>query len=48
VDAQWQNNPALLTMWGTTPEHAIGKRLIDVGYEPWHAAVAAIRGALQG
>ncbi|WP_395331781.1 HWE histidine kinase domain-containing protein [Novosphingobium sp. BL-8H] len=30
-------NRALLTMWGRTLEESIGKRLIEVGYEPWHA-----------
>lgn len=30
-------NQALLEMWGRTYEESIGKRLIEVGYEPWHA-----------
>ena len=30
-------NPALLTMWGKTWENAIGKNLLENGYEPWHA-----------
>lgn len=30
-------NNALLTMWGKTWDEAVGKRLIDNGYEPWHA-----------
>lgn len=30
-------NPALLTMWGKTWDDAIGKGLLDNGYEPWHA-----------
>lgn len=30
-------NEALLTMWGKTWENAIGKGLLDNGYEPWHA-----------
>lgn len=30
-------NEALLTMWGKTPEEAIGKGLLENGYEPWHA-----------
>ncbi|AMP98128.1 Histidine kinase [Pedobacter cryoconitis] len=30
-------NSALLSMWGKTWETAIGKRLIENGYEPWHA-----------
>lgn len=30
-------NEALLTMWGRTWEESIGKSLIEVGYEPWHA-----------
>ncbi|OOQ61601.1 PAS domain-containing sensor histidine kinase [Mucilaginibacter pedocola] len=30
-------NPALLTMWGKTWDEAVGKRLLDNGYEPWHA-----------
>jgi PAS domain S-box-containing protein len=30
-------NSALLTMWGKTWENAIGKTLLENGYEPWHA-----------
>ncbi|MFD0941074.1 ATP-binding protein [Pedobacter boryungensis] len=30
-------NKALLNMWGKTWDNAIGKRLLDNGYEPWHA-----------
>lgn len=30
-------NEALLAMWGLTWEESIGKRLLEVGYEPWHA-----------
>jgi len=30
-------NPALLNMWGKSWGDAIGKRLIENGYEPWHA-----------
>lgn len=30
-------NSALLSMWGKTEENAIGKRLLENGYEPWHA-----------
>ena len=30
-------NDALLTMWGRSLEDSIGKRLTEVGYEPWHA-----------
>lgn len=30
-------NPALLNMWGKTWEEAVGKGLLDNGYEPWHA-----------
>lgn len=30
-------NQALLAMWGKTWKEAIGKRLIDNGYEDWHA-----------
>ena len=28
---------ALLSMWGKTDEDAIGKSLLENGYEPWHA-----------
>lgn len=30
-------NPALLGMWGKTWDEAVGKGLLDNGYEPWHA-----------
>jgi PAS domain S-box-containing protein len=30
-------NQALLSMWGKTWENAIGKSLLENGYEPWHA-----------
>jgi PAS domain S-box-containing protein len=30
-------NQALLNMWGRTLADSVGKRLIEVGYEPWHA-----------
>ncbi len=30
-------NSALLSMWGKTWENAIGKDLLENGYEPWHA-----------
>jgi PAS domain S-box-containing protein len=30
-------NEALLTMWGQTWDTAIGKGLLELGYEPWHA-----------
>jgi two-component system, OmpR family, sensor histidine kinase VicK len=30
-------NRALLDMWGLSWEDSIGKRLLDNGYEPWHA-----------
>lgn len=32
-------NQALLNMWGLSWEQAAGKRLLEVGYEPWHAAM---------
>jgi len=32
-------NEALLEMWGRTLEDSVGKRLLEVGYEPWHAAM---------
>ncbi|HEY3839301.1 MAG TPA: PAS domain S-box protein [Bryobacteraceae bacterium] len=32
-------NKALLTMWGKTAEEAIGKTCLELGYEPWHAAM---------
>lgn len=30
-------NEALLNMWGKTWDNAIGKKLLENGYEPWHA-----------
>ncbi|MBV9773403.1 MAG: PAS domain-containing protein [Gemmatimonadetes bacterium] len=30
-------NHALLQMWGRTIEDSIGKGLLEIGYEPWHA-----------
>ncbi|QEM09974.1 PAS domain S-box protein [Mucilaginibacter rubeus] len=30
-------NKALLTMWGKSYEDAVGKSLLENGYEPWHA-----------
>jgi PAS domain S-box-containing protein len=30
-------NDALLRMWGTTWAGTIGRRFIELGYEPWHA-----------
>lgn len=30
-------NRALLNMWGRTWEDSIGKGLLEIGYEPWHA-----------
>jgi PAS domain S-box-containing protein len=32
-------NPALLRMWGRTWDEAIGKTCLELGYEPWHAAM---------
>ena len=32
-------NRALLAMWGKTYEEAIGKNCLELGYEPWHAAM---------
>lgn len=32
-------NNALLTMWGKSAEEAIGKNCLELGYEPWHAAM---------
>lgn len=32
-------NDALLKMWGRTWEDAIGKTCLELGYEPWHAAM---------
>jgi len=49
-------NTALLNMWGKTWEEAIGKGLIENGYEKWHAemhereidSVAATGNAVRG
>lgn len=30
-------NAALLEMWGRTLEESLGKSLLEIGYEPWHA-----------
>lgn len=30
-------NEALLQMWGRTPEDALGKTCLELGYESWHA-----------
>lgn len=32
-------NKALLAMWGRTWNDAIGKNCLELGYEPWHAAM---------
>ncbi|MEJ0004935.1 MAG: response regulator [Steroidobacteraceae bacterium] len=32
-------NEGLLKMWGKTSEEAIGKTCLELGYEPWHAAL---------
>lgn len=32
-------NQALLTMWGMSWEEAQGKTCLEIGYEPWHAAM---------
>jgi PAS domain S-box-containing protein len=32
-------NDALLAMWGKTWDEAIGKTCLELGYEPWHAAM---------
>jgi len=32
-------NEALLAMWGKTADEAIGKGLLENGYEPWHATM---------
>ncbi len=32
-------NDALLKMWGLGYEDAIGKTFLEIGYEPWHAAM---------
>lgn len=30
-------NQALLAMWGAKWENSVGKSLLEIGYEPWHA-----------
>jgi len=30
-------NQALLEMWGRTLEDSVGKSLLEIGYQPWHA-----------
>ncbi|WP_245622514.1 sensor histidine kinase [Pseudoxanthomonas dokdonensis] len=32
-------NQALLSMWGRSWDEAIGKTCLELGYEPWHAAM---------
>jgi PAS domain S-box-containing protein len=32
-------NEALLRMWGVTEAYAYGRKLPDLGYEPWHVAM---------
>lgn len=32
-------NHALLALWGKSSEEAIGKNCLELGYEPWHAAM---------
>ena len=32
-------NDALLAMWGKTWDEAIGRNCLELGYEPWHAAM---------
>ncbi len=32
-------NEGLLNMWGKTWDQAIGKNCLELGYEPWHAAM---------
>ncbi len=32
-------NDALLAMWGKTLDEAVGKTCLELGYEPWHAAM---------
>jgi PAS domain S-box-containing protein len=49
-------NEGLLKMWGKTREEAIGKTCLELGYEPWHAAmhdreidqIAATKRAIRG
>jgi len=32
-------NAALLAMWGRTWEESVGRNCLELGYEPWHAAM---------
>lgn len=32
-------NKALLAMWGKTWDEAVGRNCLELGYEPWHAAM---------
>ena len=32
-------NQALLNMWGRTWDEAVGRNCLELGYEPWHAAM---------
>ena len=32
-------NESLLAMWGRTWDEAVGKNCLELGYEPWHAAM---------
>jgi len=32
-------NAAVLQMWGRTLEESVGKNCLELGYEPWHAAM---------
>ena len=32
-------NRALLALWGRTRDDAVGKNCLELGYEPWHAAM---------
>ena len=49
-------NDALLSLWGKTWDEAIGKTCLELGYEPWHAAmhdmeideVIATKGPIRG
>lgn len=49
-------NDALLKMWGRTIDESVGKRLLELGYEPWHAEmhereidqVVATKAAIRG
>ncbi len=49
-------NDALLKMWGRTIDESVGKSLLELGYEPWHAEmhereidqVVATKAAIRG